>query len=194
MRHFQEARLFLRTASSQQTFQRSVWDGNFPTSAAWTLPACLSLSISVCAFPPTFCASAPSAVSLGLFSCLFHLSVSSLNYPVCLSFSPGPSWSLLPGPLPDAVPKAAHGFPPSPVTCGPGSAREMLSGAWDVAGAGACRASFPSVPRQLSLGHILLFCFPLVVWTSDPGTHRQMPGLELPTPWLSLFGLSVPLV
>lgn len=108
--------LSLRTASCQQTFQRSACEGNsFSIFAACDhLPGRLSAQLRECASFLRFWPSLSIVLSLSLFSWLFHLSGSSLIYLVCslcLSFlSPDPSPPLPPFLLPDAVSKPAHRF------------------------------------------------------------------------------------
>ena len=158
--------LSLRTASCQQTFQRSACTGNsFHSFAACDhVPGHLSAQLRECASFPCFRASLSTILSLSLSSCLFHLSGSSLISLVCslcLSFlSPDPSLPLPQFLLPDAVSKPAHRFFMSRVIYGPGSAREMLSDVCATPGAGVCKASSTLGPQATISGTCSEFLLP----------------------------------
>lgn len=110
---------------------------------------------------------------------------------VCLPFSPVPYYPSHQVPCQRLCPRLYTDFP-IPVTYGPGSAREVLSGARAVTGAG-----FLQDKRSLGLQTTVAGIRPVVSACSlgpHPGTHRQMPRCELPARWLSLRCLSVPLV
>ena len=184
MPHAAEGVLSSRTASCQQTFQRSACKGNpFSIFAACDhLPGHLSAQLHECASFLCFRASLSTILSLSLFSCLFHLSGSSLIslvYFLCLSFlSPGPSLSLPPFLLPDAVSKPAHRFFVSRVVYGPGSAQEMLSGVCATPGAGVCKASSTLGPQATISGTRSEFLLPSDGLVPHRGPHRRIPGSE----------------
>lgn len=145
-----------------------MWSGNFSDSAACVSLQCVCLCPSPCALPPWFCASVPSTIPLGVSL----LSLPSVCLSVChISELSCPSFHFL---RPLAVPPARSPVRcyfqgctqvfPSPVTDGPGSAREVLSGACAVTGAGTCQTSFPSVPRHCRWDTFCCFCFLPVGW------------------------------
>lgn len=148
-------------------FQRSVWSGNFSDSAACVSLQCVCLCPSPCVHSPHgFVPLSPAPSLLVFLSCLFPLSVclsvchiSELSCPSFLFLRP---LAVLPArsPVRCYFQGCTQVFP-SLVTNGPGSAREVLSGACAVTGASACKTSFPSVPRHCRWD---TFCFLLVDW------------------------------